>query len=572
MILAAVSLSLNSDASDGKYKKYDFKTEIEYLIKIAISPDNFILRMYGKDTVEILTFDQEDVAVYDNRIFIGERELFSQRGILYGDKAVSGNMIDKVEIKQFNKKTEIHLTKKSEKKAQMAYSRKNNRIALFGNVNVKPEEFIRGSALSIGGDLTINGEISGNVVALFGNIFIGETAVIRGEIVALGGSISITDGAKIHGGTLAVKRGDQYQIERGEKPRPGSRYFGSYFNYRHSRVDGGTPYVGLKFSDQDSTLPRILMYGGFGFGSEKPRYYLGIEHSMLKNKIMTVGGAIYRELATDDNRIVTGLQNTVFALIATEDYRDYYESIGGKIYTGFQINPDLYLKLGAVFEKHRRLNAHPETWSLFGGSKKFRDNFASLPDSLRSAGQEELDEASIFALKTSLTYNTFKNDMDWFDTFWKGYIEFEWPPKTANDDFNFNRLIFGVERQQYYNPGVILKLKAIYGNSDGNLPIHRLFYLGGMGTLYGYGHKEIYGDEFWMGSAKLGHRLKKTDFAIWLLFQLGSVGNDNISLGESEIKQSIGVSISLKDSLEMILSRRLDQSNPALKFNIRFGF
>src|SRR6185503_15391904 len=77
--------------------------------------------------------------------------------------------------------------------------------------------------------------------------------------------------------------------------------------------------------------------------------------------------------ATEDAWIVDEVENTIFALLARTDYRDYYESEGFEVRAIWQPGLDFALR-GDVRVEDQRSLPNEANVSLTGGDDRFREN------------------------------------------------------------------------------------------------------------------------------------------------------------------------------------------------------
>jgi hypothetical protein len=68
-------------------------------------------------------------------------------------------------------------------------------LAILGNVHV--EGYVAENAISVGGNIYVNGTVAGDVVALFGDVYLDDGAVVEGNIIAI--EVFADDGAIIEG-------------------------------------------------------------------------------------------------------------------------------------------------------------------------------------------------------------------------------------------------------------------------------------------------------------------------------------------------------------------------------------
>jgi len=115
-------------------------------------------------------------------------------------------------------------------------------------------------------------------------------------------------------------------------------------------------------------------------------------------------------------------------------------------------------------------------------------------------------------------------------------------------------------------------VKGTYGGSDGYLPMYKRFYLGGLGTLHGYRHKEYMGTRFWMVNTEYRLEFPRTDLAVSVSWDVGRIANDTRFQTSDDVKHSLGMSVSLGDDFKVTLAKRLDRSyDDDPKLYVRFA-
>jgi hypothetical protein len=89
-----------------------------------------------------------------------------------------------------------------------------------GAVNIAENERVEGNLVAIGGPVTVDGEVTGDVVAVTGALTLGPHAVVRGEVTAVGGPFKRDPQAQVFGKVNEVGIGEN--IARGV-PRAAAR-------------------------------------------------------------------------------------------------------------------------------------------------------------------------------------------------------------------------------------------------------------------------------------------------------------------------------------------------------------
>jgi hypothetical protein len=569
--VAVVLLATNLYALD-RYKKYSRPIAKDYLLKISFTGKKIIMTTYGKDSTETFVYDRNDVSRTASEVSIKGTIVFTKEGFMILGQEYPVDVIDRIDIDAANEDARIYFIKKGEESERKFRSRKNNRVSVLDDIVVTADQFVRGSVAGFWSNIIIDGEVNEDVVSIFGDITVGDRAFVRGDIVAVNGNIEVAKGATVYGEILAAGPEKKRGFDRWRRWQRGEKGFSPILKFYYNRVDGAAPYLGVKFVDEDSLLPTVNIYAGYGFSSERWRYHIGFEQSFLKSHPITIGGAVYRELGSDDDRLISEADNTLFALIATEDYRDYYEAEGGHGFARFTPYRPLSFQAGILAEKYSWLDACRDMWSLFGGSKRFPENFSSVPFNQRTTGIDEIDSGEITSLNFDVTFDTGDNDEPFERSFWKGRASVEWAPDDWNDDFDFARYFARIGRFQTVSRYTGLFLGATYGTSDGHLPMHRKFFLGGLRTLGGYRHKEYTGSEFWLADVEYRIGFPKTDLTGWIFYNGGQIAEKTGALGSAEVKQSLGIGLSFDDNLRIDLAKRLDRSDSSFKIHVILGF
>jgi hypothetical protein len=554
-----------------KYKEYRRPLTEDYLLKISFSEKNVIMTIYGDEDSETIIFNRSDVRRTPQEIYIKDIPVINKNGFILSRKTYPVDIIDRLDLKIDNSITEISFLKRDDSTSSRYRSRKKNSISIMDDTYIDISQFVRGSVAGFWGNIRIDGEVNEDVVAVFGDIEISDGAVVRGDVVAIGGKAEVSDRATVYGEVLSTNLKKNHRFDRWRRWQRRERDLSAIVKFHYNRVDGATPYLGMGFRDEDSLLPDVEIYAGYGFSSGRFRYNIGSEQSFFLSHPITIGGALYKRLASQDDRLISETDNTIFALLATEDYKDYYEAEGGYAFGRFTPFREINFELGILAEKYRWLDAHKGLWSLFGGSKRFPDNFSGVPKVSRPELKEQIDDGTIASVIVRTAISN-QNEEDIFeDSFWKGFAELEWTPREWNDDYDFTRYMIRITRYQTVNRYTGLIISAIYGDSHDKLPWHRKFFLGGLGTLHGYRHKEYFGTEFWLGDIEYRMRFPRSDLSGWVFYNIGQIADHPQKLSDSETKHSLGVGLSYEDEVRVCLARRLDRSDSSFKIYVNLG-
>lgn len=437
----------------------------------------------------------------------------------------------------------------------IARLRRGNMIRAFDNVRVEEGSFVRGFIFSVTGDIDVFGEVNKDIVTLFGGIYVAPDAVARGDVASVTGKVQIARDASVYGivytGTTEQKgRSRRFYRSINESSLSGTAYY--------NRVDGFTPLARFEYRDRDSLLPNVVAEVGYAFESKRSRLRFGVEQTLWREMPMAIGGVAYKELATEDEWLLSRNENNVYTLLVTEDFRDYYERTGGYLY--YRVKPVEYLQIetGYRYDETRWFEAERDLWSLFGGDKKFPRNFHRVDPSIRDRGIAEIDTGTTAGLVIRGAFDT-RDEKDPYDfSAWNLTGQIEWSDDKLSSDYDYRRYQFSAARYQEIHSRIMLISRLVVGASDGYLPMQKRYYMGGLGTLRGYKHKEFIGKRFWLANLEYRFRFPKSDFALGVLYDVGQISNDSPLNGDVEWKQSLGGALYIGDDFRVSLAQRLD--------------
>jgi cytoskeletal protein CcmA (bactofilin family) len=420
-------------------------------------------------------------------------------------------------------------------------------LRLKGNAEIAEDEAISGDIFLVKGNLTISGEVKGNVVVLYGDIDVDSTAEIDGDVVSAGGKIWCKKGAMISGDIIETdhisggkpelaaddsekgthrekkKSSQRETVDEDSKSRTrifcleGSESEKGWADY--NRVDG--LILGLRtpnkcWWEKHRHNFAILGKGGYSFASKRFQYQLGVERWMLDDFRFALGGDFHDITDTQDDWIIGVEENGLAAFLIREDFRDYYRRQGfsgyGQQYFG------RYLSLKAEYRNEQFSNLVNETnWSLFGKHKKFRKNPSALPIGFQDANFSSANDAGNLELQSFTATVTFDARTKYKRAYRGWYIQAfaERAGYELKSDMEFERFIVDIRRYQPLGWDENLDIRLRAGSATGILPPMYWFDLGGISTLRGYDFKEFTGDRMVFGNVEYKLRTGKDD---WFIF------------------------------------------------------
>lgn len=80
-------------------------------------------------------------------------------------------------------------------------------VQLGSDVTIAENELVNGNVVTIGGDIRIEGKVTGDVAAIFGSVELGSGAIVNGEVVSIFGAVDREDGAVVRGETAVIGGG-----------------------------------------------------------------------------------------------------------------------------------------------------------------------------------------------------------------------------------------------------------------------------------------------------------------------------------------------------------------------------
>jgi hypothetical protein len=566
IILLSLSILLSQACFSQSYKSYKYaRKQLNYFTIDFIYKDNALKITGFMDKIESqIIIDRNELEVIDNKIYLDGSLLFDDKQLIIENKNFDYDKITDTRISETDDRLKIDFLT-AESQDVVDRFKRGNRFEYSDNITIDSGSFIRGCVISVIGDIVINGEVNKDVVSLFGNIEILENGVARGNAVTLKGKATIDKQASIYGETYSYDN-------KGKKKHHQFLQVGEEFrfseNIAYNRIDGFKLAGEVKYNDINSLLPDMTIEAGYAFSSKRLRLLLNLEQRLKYNPFIILGGSVYKRLLSDDDFIMREKENTAFALFFTEDYKDFYEAEGANIYIKYKPNNMITLESGYDYFDSKWFRAHRHLWSLFGGDKLFRYNFSSVDESFRLPSIQEIDNTSMGTIYSIIDYSTqpsFNNPFE--ESGWKISAGIEW----SRSDFDFRRYSLNLRRFHKLNDNSVIIVRGIFANSGGYLPMHRRYYLGGVGSLPGYDHKEFIGTRFWMTNIEYRFIFYKNQISLAPSWNSAQIAN-NVSLDSgSEVKNSLGISLYIANQLKFEFAKRLDRSdNSKFKFYVRF--
>jgi hypothetical protein len=297
---------------------------------------------------------------------------------------------------------------------------------------------------------------------------------------------------------------------------------------RYNRVDGPAATLGAAFQTGRTPAPALFAEGTYAYSRNRGLFEAGFAAPFGDRPFLTVGGSAYRRTATEDEWIASEGENSIFALTARTDYRDYYESYGGQGYVAWSPGSDFELRGEARLESQRSLATRTRV-SLTGNHPTFRPN----------APIEEGDDQSFtLHLRVGPAEAPSKGGT-------RGEALYERSGAPLGGDFEYGRLRGAVRHRIQLSRTREFRARLIAGSTlTGSLPFQKIWYVGGIGTLRGHDFKSFAGDQFFLMNAEFYQRARKNLFAFTFL-DTGAAwfGKDNLGRQHPALDAGLGVRI-----------------------------
>jgi hypothetical protein len=459
-----------------------------------------------------------------------------------------------------------------------------------GDKVIEASETITGNVVVKGGDLTVYGIIDGDVMVVGGDLQVKSTGKITGNARVINGNIIKEDGAVIEGyedktsSTTAGYREHSHRFTRSGRtfdvPWLSEQTNLDKFIVRYNRVEGVFLGFGTEKKYYWDGNRSWNSYGslGWGFKSHTWRGNLGLSRQFAMpseeaNHLFEIGVEGYSLTDSKDQWIINQLENSLYALLIHEDFRDYYERNGVTIHAAYYSQVDYFkteLKITYIADKVDSLN-NKVNWAFFGGGKWFRINPVIQPGTMRSV--------MLSGGLSTITKTAYGPEG------WSLYATSEMAKRGWGSEFNFDQYVFDVKRFQPIGRYDNINFRLRVGTSDGMLPMQKTFDLGGLGTMNAFPFKSEIGNRMLLMNAEYiinGSFLDDLEFwPTWLFQHFNIIISSDVGFTRSvpshtspiegfsgimwsEFKHDFGVGIANRSgSFRMGITWRTDHPKPA---------
>lgn len=270
------------------------------------------------------------------------------------------------------------------------------------DIVIEPGQVVEGDLTVYRGDLTVEGEITGNVAVMFGNCRILPGARIGGDLAVLQGTLELSDPDEQVGGRISQRdflkgalsdedspfEGPGTDVEIDETMNEGrddrlQEWEGDddtdlFLSF--NRVAG--LQLGLKFSPERARIRKgkwadVAGHAAWAFGQSRPEWDLKLRRRLLDESGLYIAVGAHRKTDTQDAWMLSTMENSLAGWLLHMDFFDWYDSKGGMAELGgFFFDGRLQLEAGWFQEKYGSLDRETQ-WSWSGADRDYRENLFS---------------------------------------------------------------------------------------------------------------------------------------------------------------------------------------------------
>jgi hypothetical protein len=421
---------------------------------------------------------------------------------------------------------DIPVTRKEmERRAVEKYLSDPDNIArqFSDDAEIDIDETIDGNVVIMDGDLKVYGHVMGDILALNGDVRVQRHGFVSGNITTVGGKIrqhedSIVEGNQIETKSRNVFRSADYEEDFNfdfdfEFPEDRNEYKYSTLPMgplddqvivRYNRVQGF--FLGMEMPKSiagKNNIATIHGFGGYGFKEKAWRYELGLDRYFFNQRDyrFELGAKMYDLTDTRDDWLITPTENSLASFLMHEDFFDFYRRKGFEVHASQNLSIFLKGTLAYRNDDYQSLDKNVD-WALFGGKKKFREN-------------PLISEGNMRSLYGELYLDT-RNSHELPRRGWYGKIAMEMSNSGLKSDFRFNQYLIELRHYLPVSRGERLDFRVMAGSAEGDVPLQKLFQLGGLSTLRGYSYKEFSGDRMLL--MNLEYNVSPSTFSRDILF------------------------------------------------------
>jgi len=330
----------------------------------------------------------------------------------------------------------------------------------------------------------------------------------------------------------------------------------------YNRVDGLLFFMGARYRSESHLHPRLRAVAGWQSARSGSAYEIDVEQPLFGQDSFSFGVSLYDRTAfsCEDAENITSIENSLYAVLLRQEQRDYYREEGYTVFARQRMGRRLRLAVEYHDAALSSLSTRQDVWSLFRQGADWREN---PPLRVGIEGGEREFEGRTNLLEVTLTYDG-REGLDRRGAFARARVEDA--RDRGNGGYKYRRISFDGSRRMRITDTQALTLRGAWGVGSGtDFPSHRLFYLGGLGTLRGYPYRAYEAKNLAFVSAEYAVRIRPELEIIYFL-DSGEVWNNTTGFDWEEHKTNIG--IGLRVDVPGIGDIRLDAARPTTTENV----
>ncbi|MBI4266393.1 MAG: BamA/TamA family outer membrane protein [Acidobacteria bacterium] len=315
-------------------------------------------------------------------------------------------------------------------------------------------------------------------------------------------------------------------------------------------------------------------YVTYKFGPDRAGYSVGFERPFFGNGVLQVGASIHDLTASDDRWRLGDTEQSLVALTFRNTFRDYYRRKGYQIQAALRPLDEHELLVAWRDDEHLALR-NTTSYGFFRDAHPFRGNAPADAGDLRAVlVGYTFDSRGFGRQPASERYRRHLLDDFFGDSTDRAEgVRADWrselAPASLDHDFDFSRHIANVRGWWQPSPRRTISGRVVVGTSTGEIPPQRVFALGGIGTVHGYGFKEAAGDRMLLLNGEIRQRFfGHGDGVAGLLFvDAGRIYGPRV--GTEAWMRGVGVGLEFGGGPRIELGWRLDDIPRSLQVLFR---
>jgi hypothetical protein len=373
----------------------------------------------------------------------------------------------------------------------------------YGNLYIGKGETARGPLVVVNGNAFVSGTVDGDLTLLNGSASLQREAVVTGDLTVAGGYIYASRQARVAGRRTYTD--DRYLVTgaagrlriRYDRPAPVGAALG-LSEWRFSRVRGHEAALRLGIEPRTPTgYPRIagtVLVPTIRTNHGYLDFHVSVEEPLFERRTLRLGVAGYKKTDTADDWHMPASRNALMAFVTRNDFYNYHTRRGVAVYATQHLTAGVSLGLAYAHDTYFNLPGHAP-FTLFRRDRPFRPN-------------PVIDEGNLRSLIWRFQADTRRPEERPANA-WYVEAEMERALSALGSDFAYTRYDVTLRRYNAWR-GHHLDIRAKIAGSGAPLPLQRVYVLGAMSGLRGFGDFECAGDRLLI--ANVEYRLPVATF------------------------------------------------------------